>query len=366
MILLTKQSAEKRICIVHAGGKLGQIYEGGEKHPPRTKSDYYKIAPEIPAYCDIDPVFLLDKSGDNITRKDWAGIARTIYGRRNEYHGFVVVHDTTGMDYTASALAYAFGPNLNFPVVLTGAQTEPSVVHGDARVNLLRACATAVEPLAEVCIAFRNHVFRGCRTQQKDASRFDAFESRWFPPLADITETIDINPLAKLQSPQVGEMDFRPYFSDGVMTVPLSPGLEPEFYEKLSAQPKGYILETSSAGNIPTEDRYSLEPFIQHATQRGIPVVLASRFPVNYDASGLYELHNRALSVGAIPAREISFPATAVKLCWVLSRVDEEIKQQKIPKAEKLDRIKEWMWRNYVGDVGSTTTTFTDPDPRGL
>ncbi len=348
---MPRQNPKPRICIVHTGGKLGRIYEGNKTHPPHTKEDYRKIAPEIDSY-DVTPVFLSDKMGANITREDWAAAARAIYDRRTEYDGFVVVHDMHGVEYTASALAYAFGRNLNFPVVLTGAQAEPRIVHGDARLNLLRACVTAAEPLAEVCIAVHNHVLRGCQSQQKSAERFSAFETQHFPPLADITETIDIYPHARLKLPNVDEINFRPHFSDGVLSLMLSPGLEPDAYRTSLERAKGVILETASAGNIPTEGRYSFRPFISDATQRGIPVVIASRFPVNYDTVPVQELHKRALSAGAMPSYDMTYPATLVKLMWVLSRVDDEINQRQVPEAKRLDRIKQWMRHNYAGEVG--------------
>src|SRR5690242_6858568 len=116
------------------------VRKGGTLRPPDDPSDFLKVAPELRKLVQVEPVFLLNKDSTDMNPDDWIDIANAIHERLDQgYEGFVVAHGTDTMHFTASALAFACGPNLGLPIVLTGAQTIPEVPHGDARVNLLRA-----------------------------------------------------------------------------------------------------------------------------------------------------------------------------------------------------------------------------------
>jgi L-asparaginase/Glu-tRNA(Gln) amidotransferase subunit D len=178
-----------RICLIYTGGTIGMIKDGDTLRPPDHAEDFLRLAPELDHIASIKFVALMNKDSSNMNPADWTLIANAVYERRNDgYDGFVIAHGTDTMHFSASAVALALGNQLSFPVVFTGAQTIPEVPHGDARVNLLRACKVATTDIAEVVIAFGEYVFRGCRAQKKDERRFDAFESPAEFPLATITE----------------------------------------------------------------------------------------------------------------------------------------------------------------------------------
>src|SRR5262249_28392079 len=149
----------------------------------------------------------------------------------DDFDGFVVTHGTDTMHFTASAVAFAFGPNLNKPIVFTGSQTDLSVVHGDARSNLLRSIRIACEPLAEVAICFGDFIFRACRTQKRDERRFNAFESPAFYPIGDITEHILLHPVAQLSRDNAPPLQFRADFRAEILQLSLIPGLRPSRLE---------------------------------------------------------------------------------------------------------------------------------------
>ena len=187
----------------------------GTVRPPDDPADFLRVAPELERLVDYDFVPLMNKDSTNINPEDWLQMARAVYERRDVgYEGFVIAHGTDTMHFSASALAFAFGENLSFPVVFTGAQAIPEISHGDARVNLLRACRVATMDLGEVVISFSDYVLRGCRAQKKDEVKFDAFESPGFFPLAYITEHILLTPLARKRSTSAGEIDFKPNFEN--------------------------------------------------------------------------------------------------------------------------------------------------------
>jgi L-asparaginase len=213
-------SSRKKICLIYTGGTIGMQRVGKAlKPPPDDEAEDFirKVAPELSEMADFKFVPLMNKDSTNINHEDWKTIAEAIYSRADQYRGFVIAHGTDTMHFTASAVAFALGENLNFPVVFTGAQTNPDVRHGDARVNLVRAFQVCATDLAEVAICFGEFVFRGCRAQKKDERRFDAFESPSYYPIAFITEQILLTPLAKLRRPHRPPINFRPHFADGIV-----------------------------------------------------------------------------------------------------------------------------------------------------
>ncbi|MCH8294528.1 asparaginase, partial [Candidatus Poribacteria bacterium] len=279
----------KKICLIYTGGTIGMIEEQDEngdwiRRPPKDASSFCQLAPEINTIADTEFLFLLNKDSTDMNPNDWTLMAKAIYERKDEYDGFVITHGTDTMHFSASALAFAFGRNLNFPIVFTGAQTTAYVPHGDARVNLIRAVQVAIEEVPEVVICFGNYVFRGCRTQKKDERLFDAFHSPAFFPLADITETIEFAPRARMVNPEGrGEIDFKPDFELGLLQISLIPGLTPKNFDILLDDPNigGVILQSFGAGNVPMSGVFSFESFIAKAKEKNIPVIIASQFPAN-------------------------------------------------------------------------------------
>ncbi|QDV40677.1 L-asparaginase 1 [Stieleria neptunia] len=324
-------STKKRICLLYTGGTIGMVQhlqdDGSiELRPPENIGDFERNIPELKDLCTAEFVPILNLDSTNMVPEDWTTIATSVYERMDQFDGFVVIHGTDTMHFSASAVSLALGPNLNKPVVFTGAQTDMSVLHGDARINLIRAVRIALEPIAEVVICFANHVFRGCRTQKRDEKRFDAFESPAFYPVADITEEILIHPVTSRPKENIQAIDFMPEFSANILQVSLTPGLKPEpLYPLLESRSyDGFILLSYGAGNVPNrEDKpeYSFEGFIKKATKHNIPVVIASQFPANSTMHTKYEPGRKAIQAGAIPTGNMTNACATVKFNWVLTQV---------------------------------------------
>lgn len=318
--------------------------------PPKDPEDFLKVAPEMSDIVDFDFVPLLNKDSTNINPNDWKKIAYSIYERKDAgYRGFVVAHGTDTMHFTSSALSFAFGASLNFPIVITGSQTIPEVIHGDAKINLLRACHVACSNLAEVVISFGDYIFRGCRVQKKDERRFDAFESPAFFPIGYISGTIDLTPLAK---PRVGgnyakAIDFRPDFQEGILQVSLIPGLKPDLLFPAVKLPecKGVILQSFGAGNVPHDNEYSFIPLIKLAKELNKPTIITSQFPGHATNSTEYQAGLEAHIVGGIPTGNMTSAAAYVKFSWILAQVLKEIRNKTVSEEEKLYVIKERMNR---------------------
>lgn len=332
------------------------IREGNVLKPPKDPDSFAKIAPEIKELAEIDFIPSLNKDSTNMTPADWTKMATTVYermGPKYDYKGFVIAHGTDTMHFSASALSFAFGPNLNKPVVFTGSQTDASVHHGDARINLIRAVRVALEPIAEVVISFGDYVFRGCRTQKCDERRFRAFESPAFYPIADITERILIHPVARLVQSDPNPIEFIPDFESDIFQVSLIPGLRPELLKPLLDPDlcHGVVLQSFGAGNVPDMEEYSFESFIREAVHKKIPVIIASQFPANSTLDTCYEPGVKAIEAGAVPTGNMTNAAATAKFRWVLARVRKELHANKLHPDQKLGRIKYLMGKPYVDEM---------------
>nr|VFK30168.1 MAG: L-asparaginase [Candidatus Kentron sp. MB]VFK34028.1 MAG: L-asparaginase [Candidatus Kentron sp. MB]VFK76203.1 MAG: L-asparaginase [Candidatus Kentron sp. MB] len=350
-----------RICLIYTGGTIGMIREhkgdGYVLRPPENPKEflrYLKAEEEIRDIAELDFVDLINKDSTNMAPADWTKMAEAIHARLDQgYQGFVVAHGTDTMHFSASALAFAFGRNLNVPIVFTGAQTSPEVAHGDARVNLLRAVKVACEDIAEVVVSFGENIFRGCRVQKKDERRFDAFESPAEFPIGYITEEIILSGLVKPRSEKSLPLEFLPDFADGIIQFSIIPGLEPETLLPVlkSDTCRGVVLQSFGAGNVPNEGAYSFKEFIEQAVALGKPVIIASQFPANSTLASHYAPGRDAVDAGAIASGNMTNATATTKLRWVLYRVEERIRRCELRQTDKLSEVGKMMSEVYVGEM---------------
>lgn len=348
-------SGKPKVCLIYTGGTIGMIQTPQGLRPPDDPEDFLKLAPELETFVDVDFVALLNKDSTNMHPGDWEKMARAVYDRRNVgYAGFVIAHGTDTMHFSSSALAFAFGNNLNFPIVVTGAQTIPQIPHGDARINLVRAFKVALSDLAEVVVSFGDYVFRGCRVQKKDERRFDAFESPGYFPIGFISEEIDLHPTAILKKKSAKALKFLPTFAKGVLQVALIPGLEPELIVPAikSEGCAGVILQSFGWGNVPDEQPYSFEEVIRYTVKDlGKPVIITSQFPAHATLGSAYEPGIKAVQAGAIPTGNMTNAAAAAKFRWILAQTLKEVKEGKLSQIDKTEKIGVLMHENIVREM---------------
>ena len=351
---IARMAEKPKICLIYTGGTIGMTEKkNGTLAPPEHPEDFLKVAPELEDYINFDFVPLMNKDSTNMIPDDWVKMAKAVYDRRNAgYAGFVIAHGTDTMHFSSSALSFALGENLNFPVVFTGAQTIPAVKYGDARVNILRACNLATMDLAEVVICFGDYVFRGCRAQKKDEKKFDAFESPAYFPIGYISGKIELTPLAKTKR-KVYDIVFKPDFEKGISLVNLIPGLEPELIRPSieMEQCNGLILQSFGAGNVPHEDKLSFIPLIEEAVELNKPVIITSQFPGHSTLGTEYEAGIIAHKAGAIPTGNMTSTAAVVKFRWVLAEVLKEIESGGLDLHKKIERVRDLINTPYVGEM---------------
>ncbi|KAF2070122.1 hypothetical protein CYY_008562 [Polysphondylium violaceum] len=313
------------IFIIYTGGTLGMKRDpisGALRPEPHYLEEQLSALPEMKS-LDM-PVYTLTEfnppiDSSDMEHEDWVKIAKLIEQNYYDYDGFVVLHGTDTMAYTASALSFML-ENLGKPVVFTGSQIPFAELINDARRNLLTAIIFAGKvDLPEVCIFFNNQLLRGCRSRKVDSWSLDAFDSPNCPPLATLGMEINVNYDIVLNQPK-GRFRVHEEINKNIAVVHLVPGFSDDTFENiLSGKIEGLILQSYGSGNAPAKKSKFLQS-IQKAVQRGVIVVVTSqclRGSVNLKQ---YATGKSLLDAGAISGFDMTIETAATKLGWLLGR----------------------------------------------
>lgn len=309
----------KKILLLQTGGTISMHLEKGitELNPDKWSTVLYNEMPELQQLAEItvQNVFFEDSSDINLTH--WIRLSTIIDQALGQYDGFVILHGTDTMAYTASALSFALR-NLNKPVILTGSQVPMSNIRSDARRNLVNAVELATCEVNEVAICFNDHLYRGNRTTKMSINDFDAFTSPNYPPLAEIGIKIDFA-ARDMETPDES-YHLSPQFNDAIHLLKVYPGLNPDLLENLNLKMiKAVIVEAYGIGNIPIKQRYNLLPFIEKCLDHNCHVIITSQ--VAYDSVDLsvYESGRILKKMGCLSAGEMTMEATLTKTMHLIS-----------------------------------------------
>ena len=269
--------------------------------------------------CTLEPV-----DSCNIGPSYWADVARVVSENYERYEGFVVLHGTDTMVYTASALSFML-EGLGKPVVLTGAQrSHLGNVRTDALQNLLTSLLIAnpkrsgLPVVPEVAIFFHEELLRGNRCRKVNASGFAAFKSPNYPPLAAAGESIVVDRRV-LRPVPAGPLRLRSHIEPNVASVIFFPGIqEASILQDVLSDPrlKGVVLMTYGAGTVPSDSRV-LDP-IAAAVERGVVAIAVTQCGGGYVELERYETSSRLLEAGVVSGRDITPEAALVKLMVLL------------------------------------------------
>lgn len=320
--------AMKRVLILYTGGTVGMGKAPGQGYRPipgflekLMRSIPMFQAPEVPAWEIRQYEPLLDSS--DVGPREWTRIAEDIGAAHDDYDGFLVVHGTDTMAYTASALGFQL-EGLDRPVLVTGSQIPLSETRNDAIDNLLAALLLIgrfSHRLQEVCVFFDNLLLRGNRTTKIHTEGFSAFASPDFPPLGRVGIDFELDERLLRPRPDPAR-PLRVVPIDPGVTVGafrLFPGLRPRFLEALLAPPvQGLVLECFGAGNAPRDP--DLLAALRAATDRGV-VVVAVPQPLHGRADlELYANGRALLEAGVVSGRDMTVEAALTKLFYLFSR----------------------------------------------
>ena len=322
------------ILIIYTGGTIGMV------HNPETGTlspiDFDHISMQVPELkrfdCKLssitfDPV--IDSS--NVEPEDWEKMAKTIAENYDSFEGFVILHGTDTMAYSASALSFML-ENLQKPVIFTGSQLPIGTLRTDGKENLITAIEIAAsrkndEPMVpEVCIYFENRLFRGNRTTKRNAEHFNAFHSPNYPVLAESGIHIKFNSGAIHYSP--GKKSLRIYseLCNDIAILKIFPGISDKLVEAICAIPdlKAIVLETFGTGNAPVRSGI-IDP-IRLFIEKGGVVLNVSQCPEGSVEMDRYETGLALLNVGVISGLDITTEAAVTKLMMLLGQLLEKEK----------------------------------------
>tara|TARA_R100001143_G_C3361331_1_gene136719 strand:- start:238 stop:1233 length:996 start_codon:yes stop_codon:yes gene_type:complete len=303
----------KKILLLQTGGTISMHLEKGitELNPDKWSTVLYNEMPELQQIAEITVQNVFFEDSSDMNQFHWNQLANIIDDLKDSFDGFVILHGTDTMAYTASALSFALR-NLQKPVILTGSQVPMSNIRSDARRNLVNAVELATCELNEVAICFNDHLYRGNRSTKMSINDFDAFTSPNYPALAEIGININISQSANQKSHD--SYRFLPSFSDAVHLLKVYPGLNPEYLTQLNlSHIKAIIIEAYGIGNIPIKDKYSLLPFVERCLDHNCHVIINSQ--VAYDSVDLnvYESGRILSKLGCLSAGEMTIEATITK-----------------------------------------------------
>lgn len=329
--------ARPKVLIIYTGGTIGMIEN------PDTRAlepfDFDHLIDNVPKIkmldFDIDN-YQFERPIDSaaMNPRHWGDIARVIEEKYNEYDGFVVLHGTDTMAYTASALSFML-ENLDKPVIITGSQLPIGEVRTDGEENLIAALQVAAardahgeQMIKEVAILFQNFLWRGNRSTKHSADNFDAFKSNNYQPLATIGLGIQYNREALLKRHPTGPLKVHYEMDTNVMYVDLFPGIPEHIVRHLFRTPglKGLVLKTFGAGNGPN-DPWFLDA-VKEAVAKGIVVVNITQCSNGSVLPMRYLTGIDLAKCGPVPGHDLTSEAAITKLMYLFGRghTSDEVK----------------------------------------
>ncbi|MDN3688812.1 asparaginase [Cyclobacterium jeungdonense] len=326
-----KTDIEYAVLIIYTGGTLGMAYD---EQGALVPFNFGKILEKIPNLNSLNISITVISfpepiDSSNINLQHWVDMAYIIYENYDTYDGFVVLHGTDTMAYSASMLSYMLA-GLNKPVIFTGAQLPISAMRSDARENLMTALEIAISKangkpvVPEVCIFFNHMLLRGNRAKKVQSVHFDAFESENYPALAESGIVIDYN-YASIRPYEEGKkLKYLNRLDNNVMVLKLFPGITKNVVQhclQINGL-KGIVLETYGSGNSPSEDWFIQS--MEEAVDKGLLIFNVSQCNGGRVIQGRYQTSKDLKRVGVLSGGDMTTEAAITKMMFILANESDE------------------------------------------
>lgn len=331
-----------RVLILHTGGTIGmtKTEKGYQPDGAYFRQAIFHMdslkAEGMPEWDFMETDPLLDSS--RMAVAEWNMIGQLISDNYEKYSGFVILHGTDTMAYTASALSFML-KGLRKPVILTGSQIPLCETRSDGRDNLITSLIIAGEAIVrEVCIYFGGHLLRGNRATKFSADGMQAFISPNYPDLATAGIAIRYHK-SVLREPPEEEFECQPFKNIPIGILKVFPGIRfPLFASVVCSKLQGIVLETFGSGNLP-DDEGALLPMLEEATGNGAVVVVCSQCPQATVDMQAYEAGSVLRQAGALSGSDMTSEAAVTKLYYLFSTCSD------------VEEVKYYMEKNIRGEL---------------
>ena len=328
----------KRILLIATGGTIASLEDGNGLAPGLTGEQLVQAVPQIDGLCTLDIQQVMNIDSTNMRPDDWLSIAEAIRSGYDTHDGFVILHGTGTMSYTAAALSYLVQDSPK-RIVLTGSQQPMGSPFTDAKLNLYQSLLYATDERShDVSIVFGGKVIAGTRARKQRTMSFNAFSSVNFPSLAYIRNdrivggrlTADGQPTGRGQNTRPAFYDT---LNDRVCVLKLTPGLTAGIFRLLQPDYDGIILETFGIGGVPElgADGQPFQQAIFDWVDSGRTVVMTTQVPEEGMDLGVYEVGRAyAEHPGILKGDDMTTEALVAKTMWVLGQSHDPAKVQRL------------------------------------
>lgn len=317
-----------KILLIYTGGTIGMIKDFATGALKAFNFD--QLLERIPELnlldCSIDTYSFDDPiDSSDMNPEHWVTIAEVVEKNYDDFDGFVILHGSDTMSYTASALSFML-KNLNKPVILTGSQLPIGDLRTDAKENLITAIQIAslqdngIPKIKEVGLYFEYKLYRGNRTTKISAEHFNAFTSPNLSHLAESGVHLKVNEHLLDDFYSTNELNVQKELDTNVFILKIFPGITQKVLEGILNIPnlKGIVIETFGSGNAPTE--FWFINTLQNAIQKGIKIVNVTQCWGGSVDMGKYETGTALKHIGVISGHDITTEAAITKMMLLLSR----------------------------------------------
>lgn len=314
----------KKILMIATGGTIASA--GGESGltPAMTGEELAANVPGIQELCELTVLQLMNIDSTNMRPRDWLKIRDALMEHYNSYDGFVILHGTDTMAYTAAALSYLIQDNRK-PIVLTGSQKPMGNPYTDAKINIYQSILYATDDQScRVSIVFNGKAVAGTRGRKQRTRSFDAFESMNFPLLAVIH---DDRIIRHYMGPLPEESELKSYskLNDRVFVLKLTPEVKPEIFQLLSGHYDAIIVETFGIGGIPEYEDASFENAIFGWVDSGRTLAVTTQVPEEGCDLEVYKVGKKySEHPGILQAGDMTTESLVAKIMWILGQTKEQ------------------------------------------